>query len=100
MLEYLKMCVRGKQMFKLEQDKLIENINKKWSTKTCPMCGKNNWTIDSDIQTAMKVGEDKGVQIGGKIFPLVAVTCMNCGNVVFINPLVIDVVKDIDKDEK
>lgn len=99
MLKYLKICNRGRIMFKLDYDKLIDSINKKWTSKACPMCGQNNWTVDNEIQTIIKVGEKKDVKIGGKFFPLVTVTCLNCGNVVFINPLVIDAVEDTENGE-
>lgn len=99
MLKYLKMCFWGNPMFKLDYDKLLDSINRKWTTKMCPMCGENNWTVDKEIQTPIKVGEKKDVQIGGKFFPMVAITCLNCGHVVFVNPLVIGAVEDTGKDE-
>lgn len=100
MLEYLKIWFLGENpMFKLNYNQLVDTLNKKWDTKRCPMCGQNNWTVDDEIQTPIKVGEKKDVQIGGKFFPIVAVTCLNCGNVVFVNPLVIGAVEDTEKDE-
>lgn len=100
MLEYLKIWfLEENPMFKLNYNQLVDTINKKWTTKKCPMCGQNNWTVDDEIQTPIKVGEKKDVQIGGKFFPIVAVTCLNCGNVVFVNPLVIGAVEDTEKDE-
>lgn len=77
---------------KLNREKLIETINKKWKTKTCPMCGENNWNIDSDMMAMMRVDEEKNVQLGGRMIPLVALTCNECGNTVLVNPLVIDCV--------
>lgn len=87
-------------MFKLNYDRLVDVINREWTTKNCPMCGKNNWTVDHGINTMIKVDEKKDLKIGGNFFPLVAVTCLNCGNVVFINPLIIDAVEDTGSNEK
>ena len=85
-------------MFKLNKTKLLNTINEKWLTKQCPMCGENNWTIDEDIVTAIRVDENRDIQLGGKFSPLVAVTCLNCGHVVFVNPLVIGSVEDTEKE--
>ena len=86
-------------MFKLTRDKVIDSINTKWITKMCPMCGKNNWTIDDKIVTAINVDKDKNIQLSGKFNPLVAVTCLNCGNVIFINPLAIGAVDTVEENE-
>jgi hypothetical protein len=84
-------------MFKLNQDRFLQEINNKWANKNCPMCSKNNWNIDPNMVTALRLTENGGVSLGGNMIPLVAVTCLNCGNVVFVNPLVINAV---DKDDK
>lgn len=99
MIHYIKRYFGSDIMFKLNRDKVIDSINRKWNTKTCPMCGKNNWTIDDKIVTAIKIDEDKNVQLGGKFNPLVAITCLNCGNVIFINPLVIGAVDTVEENE-
>lgn len=74
---------------RVDNEKLLQVINEKWVTKKCPMCGHNNWTIDKDMMTMLGVGEDKSINLGGKIIPVVAVTCNECGNTIFINPLAI-----------
>ena len=85
MIEYLKMYVRRKQM-KVNREKLIENINRNWTSKNCPMCGKNDWIIDANIMTMVSVEEDKSISLGGnmKILPVIAVTCKQCGNTIFL----------------
>ena len=54
------------------------------------MCGENNWNIDDDMMTMLSVGENRSIQIGGKIIPVVAITCKECGNTIFVNPLAIN----------
>ena len=49
--------------------------------------------------TVLRLNENGGIQLGGQVMPLVAITCMNCGNTVFVNPLVIKSV-DVDDDEE
>lgn len=88
-LEYIKKYLWRWRM-KLNQERLMQVINEKWSTKRCPMCGNNDWTIDPDVMTLIGVDENKSVVLGsGKIVPLNTITCNNCGNVILINPLAI-----------
>lgn len=77
-------------MIKFDKEKFLEEINKKWINKNCPMCGENNWNIDKNIVTPLKVDKKAGVSIGKSIFPVVPVVCTNCGNVLFVNPLAVD----------
>lgn len=79
-------------MFKTNNEKLLSIINQRWRSKLCPMCGQNTWNIDDTMVTPLTVGENKDIHIGGKIIPLITITCMHCGNTVFVNPLVIDAV--------
>ena len=81
-------------MFKLNQEKFLTEINTKWINKNCPMCGHNNWAISPDMATLVNLDEKWGIQLGGKIMPLVAITCSNCGNTVFVNPLVLKSLDD------
>lgn len=85
-------------MIKLNEQKFLDELNSKWQTKECPMCGKNNWNIDTNIVTALRVNETGGISLGGKVMPLIAITCMNCGNVLFINPLTINALNNDSKE--
>ncbi len=85
-------------MFKLNKEKLLSIINEKWTTKTCPMCSCNSWIVDDSMVTPLEIGEKKDLRLGGKMMPLVPVTCTNCGNTVFVNPLIIQAV-DTDSDD-
>lgn len=88
MLEYIKMYLRRKKV-RINRQNLINTINQRWSTKNCPMCGANNWTIGEDVVTMVRVDENNSIQLGGKITPVVPMICSNCGNTLLINPLVI-----------
>ena len=79
---------------KVNMEKLVQAINQKWVSKNCPVCGKNNWHIGSNMVTMLNVREDKSIEIGGSITPVVAVTCNECGNTIYINPLVIGCTDD------
>ena len=79
---------------KVNRNKLINVINEKWRTKNCILCGANNWTIDDKVVAPLSVGKNASIELGGKIIPLVAVTCNECGNTIFLNPLVINAIDE------
>ena len=86
-------------MNKLNSEKFLNEINKKWINKKCALCGHNNWMVDDTMVSPMTVGENGDIQLGGRIMPLIAVTCTNCGNVILVNPLVVGAI-DVDATEK
>ena len=94
MIKLGKQLIRGKSMFKLNQEKFIEHIQSKWTNRSCVMCGGNEWSCSDYPVTPLGINENKGISIGGKIIPLVAVTCNNCGNTVFVNALIAASIKD------
>lgn len=78
-------------MIKLNTNKLLEELNIKWSNKLCSFCG-GKWVVSDKI---LKLSEYKNQSliIGEELFqPLVTVTCDNCGNTVLINPLVLNAI--------
>ena len=54
---------------------------------TCPLCGNIHWEIADTIFQAIEF-DHKGILINGSSFPMVPLTCINCGNTYFINALV------------
>lgn len=95
MIKSNRIVLKGVYSMNINREKLISAINKTWMTKTCPMCGKNSWTIGDQMIAMVNVGEDKSIQLGGEFMPLVPMVCGNCGNTILINPLVIKCVDDL-----
>lgn len=87
-------------MIKLNDKKVLDALNEKWSTKACPMCGTNNWIVDSNMVTPVLINESGAVAVGGRCMPLMAFTCKNCGNVLFINVLVHGAIDDDGETQK
>ena len=78
----------------IDQDKLIQTLSTKWNTKCCPMCGCNSWSVANKI-FELREFNDGNFIIGGhtSIHPVIPIVCDNCGNTIFINPLVAGVIK-------
>lgn len=68
------------------------------TTKRC-ICGSINWVISDRIFELKEFKKGKEVIVGGKsvVFPIIPVTCQNCGQVIYFNALQLGL---IPKDEK
>ena len=86
-------------MLSLNRDKLIQAINMNWKNKNCPMCSENNWNVDTRMVSPVRLSDKGGIELGGQIMPLVAITCMTCGNTLFVNPLVVDSLENTSDDK-
>lgn len=51
------------------------------------MCGNKHWEITDTVFQAIEF-DHKSLFINGSTFPIVPLTCNNCGNTYFINALV------------
>ncbi len=60
-------------------EKVAQHVDDKWKDKDCLLCGENGWGM-AEVEIACIPW--------GRVLPLVASTCGNCGNTVFINAVV------------
>lgn len=52
----------------------------------CPLCKQNSWNLGFYVPLSVS-DSPKQVQLGGRILPLAALSCNNCGNTHLINLL-------------
>lgn len=71
----------------MNTDKLINHLNEKWKSQPCPMCGSNSWNVSDKIYELREFHDGNLVIGSGSIFPVVPVSCNNCGNSIFVNAL-------------
>lgn len=76
-------------MTKIDGQKLINHLSKKWKGKNCPMCGEGPWNA-SDSPFELREFNEGNLIIGGQtsIVPVIPITCNNCGNTILINAVV------------
>lgn len=72
---------------KEELEKLLRHLNEKWANKNCPMCRQNQWSV-TGAHTVILQEEENVFNLGGPSIPTAAVTCLSCGNILFINLIV------------
>ncbi len=72
--------------------KVAEWLNSHWRPdmvqRSCTVCGVTKWTIAEDFAYLSTLGSGGAIQIGGRHFPLVILTCSNCGNTLLFNAIV------------
>ena len=65
----------------------------------CPLCKKKQWSV-SDTVWQLPEFLKEGLMVGGTIFPVISITCNNCGNTYFLNAVVAGIVKSEKKGGK
>ena len=83
-------------MSSINQDKLIEELNKKWHGNGCPMCGNASWVVSDKVFELREFNNGDFIVGNVPIVPIVTVSCDNCGNTVLVNPLVLGIMKNND----
>lgn len=92
-MDFLKRIFRDKKetgksevAFKYNEDKTLSFLNEKWINKACPYCGHNEWSLGSRMYTPVELCDDYAMRLQvTHVLPLTVVTCLNCGNTVFVN---------------
>jgi hypothetical protein len=65
-------------------------LNIHWQNQACPFHGPTKWEVGQVIMTLPYSGG--GVSLGGPTYPLLVVTCTQCGHTVLVNAIVAGVV--------
>lgn len=79
-------------MSKVNQAKLLRVLNTKWGNSKCPMCHNGSLNAN-DIVYELREFNNGNIVLSGeqKIWPVVPVTCNNCGYTLFVNAKIADV---------
>lgn len=68
-----------------ELSKFIGNLTEKWKDNPCPMCKSQSWTVSDKIFEMREFNGGNLVIGSGSIYPVIPVTCNNCGNSIMVN---------------
>ena len=85
---------------KINHQKLVKQLQKRWKDVDCPYCKDHNWTVDPIIVTLPEVSSDMKVRLGGRFQPLIPVTCRCCGYTAFVNAIILNCVETEDDGKK
>ena len=72
---------------KINRDKFVEHLNKKWKGGTlCPVCKENDWAVHDSLSELREFNQ--GVLVfGGSIIPIASITCNCCGHTLHFNAI-------------
>jgi hypothetical protein len=81
------------QITKEQYDALVHRLDKVWpEPRRCPVCGKTDWTL-LDRVMELREFERGSLSVGGKLIPLITLTCATCANTVLFNAIGLGVVE-------
>lgn len=70
---------------KVDKEKMLTFLRKKWKNMECPYCGERSWAI-LNVVFSIKSESSEGLPLGAiPIIAVIPVICKNCGNTVLIN---------------
>lgn len=72
---------------KYDVSKTLEHLRVKWNNTSCPMCGTNDWSVAEEI-FELREFQDGNLVAGGPLYPVIPVSCKNCGMSLMINAIV------------
>lgn len=75
----------------------VDNLIKKLQPHICPLCHKGQWIV-SDTIFYLNEFNKGGVVIGGPSYPVLPLVCSECGNTIFINAIISDIL-DVDNNK-
>ena len=66
---------------------VIQHLDAKWGNKPCPICDSNSWYVSDKVYELREFHNGNLIVAGVPIFPVIPVTCNNCGNTVMVSAL-------------
>ena len=63
---------------------VIHHLDSKWGNRPCPICDSNSWYVSKKVFELREYHNGKLIG-GAPIFPVIPVTCNNCGNTVMVS---------------
>ena len=77
-----------------QKEKLITKLEQPGWGNACAVCKQSHWNI-SDTIFELREFQSGNLVIGSQsiIYPVIAMTCANCGNTVFLNAIIMGVLE-------
>jgi predicted nucleic-acid-binding Zn-ribbon protein len=84
-----------------KQKKAMDWFDQKWSkdNRKCEICSSQNWSLSQDVVMPITYS-NKGLELGGRSYPQVMLTCKNCGNTKYFNTVVMGIIEGEKKGGK
>ncbi len=86
-------------MADVDGSKVLEFLKEKWGGRTCPMCSKGPLAINPKTFQLTEFNEGSLV-IGGPVFPVIPVSCENCGHMILVSAIKVGAINPNQTAEK
>jgi predicted nucleic-acid-binding Zn-ribbon protein len=74
---------------KIDAKKFEQWLNRRWKTSVnCPICNSFDWTYGDRLYELREYQGEKVMQRAVNVYPLVTVTCNQCGYTRFFNAII------------
>lgn len=67
--------------------KAISFVQAKWTNAQCNACGGTQHNIEQNVFQLLEFNGE-GLSIGGPVYPVIPVTCTNCGHIRLLSGVV------------
>ena len=84
-----------------QRSKLVEKLNSMGSPTICPLCNSGEWNV-SDTIFELREFQGGSLVVGGdhSIYPVIPLTCNECGNTYFLNPLKLGILDPQNREDQ
>jgi len=85
------------ELTKEQIEAIVSHLGAKFPDSKCPVCDKNTWDLQRRV---FQFTECASLIMGGAAIPAVVVVCKNCGNMLFLNAILLGIVERDKTKEK
>ena len=72
----------------VDSNKIIDWVNSKWKCPQCSFCGGNEFSVGNAVYQFSEF-KWSGIDLGETVVPCVLLTCICCGVIIPVNPMVV-----------
>lgn len=69
-----------------EKNQIFHWLEERWGDYHCSVCNASSWQVETHSYQLMEYREGQLV-VGGRVIPVIPLTCANCGNTILLNAI-------------
>lgn len=76
---------------------ILAHLERVWTaSRACPVCRNERWTVPNDANrfALVEINATGQMHLRGRAFPVVPVTCAQCGYTILLNAIALGVIEE------